>query len=903
MEANAVLAEIKEKTWRGIVKANAKTTATLDALPLEGGLTYWEREQNKAEAEALSGKPMDRIKTLLKKFRSNNANKAKNKEKKKALTTAKKAPDFVPAEKKSAEVLNTEGVLKLEELRKSITDDFKRDDWVSTITNSSTTAIYDPRILLCSISYPNFNTRVRGMTYNPTEESNEPGAGDTGYEDAGYDYKDEIRGAIDAYDRKIEGREKGVPESLVAGAARKSGEWQWRKTERTFAGGLIDSWAEGNFDVEGFTDIPQNRVSNLTDEDRRRVLTNPILDMSEGSVNRIYPLPPPLKDDPSTWGLDEKGLDMEGQFGYGLELVLREYTSDYTKKGEFSEASQSLAKRLSTPYSLGYGGTQPPNRYITKTFKIAFNTGSDKILPPEGETELSDKQLDELFRKWEKKRADFYALIPTKFNTKRDVNWLGLEDLKNEVEGDGLPTDAWFSVDKRYEEEVNADPDWTWTIGSKGGYLYGSDPTAGQKLGGAGLLHLSANQTQGIRQLPPILVHIENNSGCVFIKYKDTFDYLGQLKYTMALGVPQFERPPILTHINFMSDHTHLGHSVFQNEILMLRGHGRAQINGVQYGLSSGINMTIDHLNYRTRFGDYDYHEELIDLHRTYYHFSAMTQEDIVNKVIRDYWRHLKPLFIENNPDKETTANGTMNTHTRNSEHRPEKADVYQRIASIETDNEYIQGISNEIEPYQGEMTRERFEVIKEQEEIYKEWEAGWKEQDPTRMLWLRHLGHGFYTDNLLQNDDVANIYWKDDEMIEHTDAYIAIIGRGRPSHLGLDTQYERPEYSSGDYGPTKRREPTFEEAYGISNQQMVNKGYNRVISAEDTLWGKRHFLEKYDPFLAGQFGDTGQGFHKGSASMKERGISISETKPPNLNIIQEWAGMDLFPAIYAGTT
>ena len=90
-----------------------------------------------------------------------------------------------------------------------------------------------------------------------------------------------------------------------------------------------------------------------------------------------------------------------------------------------------------------------------------------------------------------------------------------------------------------------------------------------------------------------------------------------------------------------------------------------------------------------------------------------------------------------------------------------------------------------------------------------------------------------------------------------------------------------------------------------LSREQIQHKGYDRVISAEDTLWKKRNFRSNYDPFLAGQFGENldwgGSAYHKGSASMKARGVSISETKPPNLDIIREWVGMDLFPAIEAG--
>ena len=868
--------------WIDIQKPQKKTKAKLDDK-IVNGIPYWEWEQNEVNKFISQGDSTDTIKKKIKKKRDYYGKQDVQKEKAKARTKE----GFVPKPKP----VNVDIQAVIEAKRQSIVNDTTKSDPLFRGEGTFIQSSYDPRLLLCSISYPNFNKRIRGQTYVPEN-------------------RDEPR----------------TDESYESGIGRGDGYYLHSRGVRP------------------------NRVSKFTDEESLNPYMNPNIDMSGGGVNRIYPLPPPKRDDPNTWGYDEKDV-FDGNYGYGLVVMKREYTSDYskgfsqaTREGVMADANKSSAGNLL--YNTGLP-TISPNRYLTTKFKIAFNTGSDAIMPNLGTNKLTDEQFKELGRKYERRKDQFYALIPT-LKKIENVTWLGLDTLKTQVSSKTAPPngvlydDLWFSENKRYEEEKSADPDWVWTIGSKGGNLAGHDTSASQSVGGTGLLFLGENQTEGIRQLPPIMVHIDTTYGCVFIKYVDRMEYLGQLKYTMSYGKPVWNMDSVLTQSNFKLDDKHLDRDVFHNQILMLRGHRYVEINGHQYGVSSGINMRIDHLNYRTQLGDAKYHDELVDLHRKYYLRTGKTQEDIVNSILLKYCKSLKPIFISNNPTMDSTALGKSHTHTENSRHRPSLTDVRLQMEEMEWNPNDIQGYSNETESEEddfddvvefdtirkvtkrfiGDMSESSYGAYTDMEERFLEWEEEWKKKDPTRTLQLRELGQRFYTDNLERNDDVANLFYVPEDVGER-DSAVKILGRGRPSHLGLDFQYQYEPEGNLSIGEIQRRKPEgryFKKGHPrtkLSERTLDRMEYQQSPASTHT---GRYGFDRYEPkpteeggneYLFNQNFDhylnrdlkfydmVGRPVSKqdfATTSMKSMTPLITEPRAPNIKFIEEY--IDEFPDI-----
>ena len=693
------------------------------------------------------------------------------------------------------------------------------------------------------------------------------------------DYAESIEGAMKSFedreDAKREAKTKKEEEWRRRGGMRSSSEkqggWSWRPTHRTFYGGLsTDSYGAGQKgSPETEPSLPLNRFSTLTDEQSYNVLTNPLLDMSQGGVNRIYPLPPPTIDDPSTWGFDERGVDGNGEYGYGLELQLRQYKANPYE--DFSDANQHLKMLQLNPLKRPFHPIPDIQKYVTSKFKIAFNTGPRPI--GEGQTQLNPQQHRELLRRWETKRNAFYNLIPTK--TQKNARWLGIENLKmNVAQDDPTLGNLKISEDERYTEEIEADPDWVYTIGSEGGNLYGRDPSQYQSIG-AGLLRLGQNQTQGIRQLPPILIHIHTETGTAFIKHKGgKLDYLGKLKFTMSYGAPVFQGGSTLINSDFQTDATHLGHSIYKNDYLNLRGHRYIEINSIQYGVSSGINMRIDHMNYRTHLYDRDYHGKVIDHMRTGYLIHSKTAEMLVNDTIIRYCSSLTPLFQWNNPQADTSALGGSNTHTRAKKWKMEKDQLHRILAQIDTEDKdwtKLSGIELDLDHYwlsqkeygreqTGEITSAELKEEKEEDEKYVHMEREWEKKDPSRTYWLRHLGHHLYTDNLNKNDDVGNLFWLDEAGVE---GRLIVLGRGRPSHLGLVAQFSRPR---ADHTPDDLLKNLLDTPYAapllnrthydpwgeyITQRQTPNLDNVKVPDLDDAA-SMRQYTE-YDYFDAGR--------------------------------------------------
>ena len=361
---------------------------------------------------------------------------------------------------------------------------------------------------------------------------------------------------------------------------------------------------------------------------------NITLGRRQGGVQRIYPYGPPKRRDPSTWGHNSKTLNI----------------SEWDWKQEH------------TGYEKTYKGV---GELIHETHELSFNQEPNQIKLDPGTLELTTAQFRELKRRYETRRNWFYQLLPTRKSVDGAI-WLGLDELKSNVE-DGAPiSKITMNQDDRYAEEVEKDRAWVWTIGSQGGQLDSKFTHGGFHWGRAELyLDLPVNQTGGIRQLPPIGVLVHNPTGLVYLQHSDKLDYFGTLRHTTSslTGESKFENDnPILLKQNFAKDHIHLGENIFMNRVLNLRGHRVIDIMGVSYGVSSGINMRIDHLTYRTQFGDIQreriitgytngqpqfevlpsYHDKLKDFYRKHHIHNEVTIEEMVNQTIMKYVKYDK---------------------------------------------------------------------------------------------------------------------------------------------------------------------------------------------------------------------------------------------------------------------
>ena len=683
------------------------------------------------------------------------------------------------------------------------------------------------------------------------------------------------------------------------------------------------------------------RVREGTDDEQMDVMKNPILDLDQGNILRMYPLPPPLKDDPRTWGLDERGLTGDGQYGYKQDILIRKWKSDIST--EAGDLVKKVMEEKAQPWERkgDFQGTQK-GRFITSRFKIAFNTGPNPILPHAGKTELTDEQYEELMRDYEMKRDSYYALIPTK-KTSAGVNWLGLDDLSKEVSLEGTGKLGKFKLKEsaRYEEEIKEDPKWSWTIGSSGGVIEAEDKTGFLGQGGSGYLKLNENQTRGIRQLPPIAVHIDMDSGCVFTKSKKGLDYVGALKYTVGYGKTTFQINDVLTHSDFKYDHQNYNHDVFMNDILNLRGHRQVEIDGKSYGVSSGINMMIDHLNYRTHLHSKEYHSKLETHFRKHYIHYGRTIEEKINGMIRFYCHHFKPLFIGNSPTAETTSTSHFGARER-SKHKDEQESM-RRLkmvmdADIGPDLQELSGVEIDIDNYAGdEMTQEDYdEFIAFEKKIMSD---NGKWMDKSKTITFYHLGNQIYSnDKEAYNDAVVNMYyWQEDG---GSPTFVK-LGRARRSHLGLDLQELNPEYEESkkweDSFTMKKREPT---SRGVGKGNGTRRGeteqmkfkkiggrwgtkrggesmegeYNLVprwdgdklgftrqqliptegLSEREQRVEQREFSEKFDPFLHAYSGPAHATTDTYRGTKVEDFISqLLEPKAPNIEFIVE--NLDIF--------
>ena len=532
------IAGIQQNGWKHyqpITAKNQPMEAFLNTFTHEG-TPWWEWETNEAIRLAQAGKDKKAIVKSINQKRKNHYD-STHKDKVKQTAQAKKAQTYVAPVKHTkaqGEEIKRIAETRLGDLRTDLRirwndempDDLDSMNWA--------THDYDPRLLLCSISYPDFNRRV------------------------------------------------------------------------------FETGVGGGQDIMGVGEGNKNTgiMGEIEDSDENNI----VLGRRQGGVQRIYPYGPPKRDDPSTWGHNQKSLTIS-EWDWKEETMGREKTYK------------------------GVGGL------IHETHELSFNQEPNQIKLDPGTLELTNAQFTELKRRYETRRNWFYQLLPTRKSVEGAI-WLGLDELKSNVE-DGAPiSKITMEQDDRYAEEVEKDRRWVWTIGSQGGQLDAKFTHGGFHYGKAELyLDLPVNQTGGIRQLPPIGVLVHNPTGLVYLRHSDKLDYFGTLRHTTSsiTGESKFENDnPILLKQNFAKDHNHLGENIFMNRVLNLRGHREIDIMGVSYGVSSGINMRIDHLTYRTKFGDVGgrYHDKLKDFYRKHHIHHEVTIEEMVNQTIMDYVKY-----------------------------------------------------------------------------------------------------------------------------------------------------------------------------------------------------------------------------------------------------------------------
>lgn len=534
------IAGIQQNGWKHYQPITAKNQPMEEFLNTftHEGTPWWEWETNEAIRLAQAGKDKKAIVKSINQKRKNHYD-STHKDKVKQTAQAKKAQTYVaPVKHTKAQgeeiKLNAEETLR--DTRQTLKTKYNREMPDNLDSMDWTTHQYDPRLLLCSISYPDFNRRVF---------------------------------------------ETGV-------------------------GGGQDIMTLGN----------ESKYAGIMGEVEKSDENNITLGRRQGGVQRIYPYGPPKRRDPSTWGHNSKTLNI----------------SEWDWKQEH------------TGYEKTYKGV---GELIHETHELSFNQEPNQIKLDPGTLELTTAQFRELKRRYETRRNWFYQLLPTRKSVEGAI-WLGLDELKSNVE-DGAPiSKITMEQDDRYAEEVEKDRAWVWTIGSQGGQLDAKFTHGGFHWGRAELyLDLPVNQTGGIRQLPPIGVLVHNPTGLVYLQHSDKLDYFGTLRHTISslTGEAKFENDnPILLKQNFAKDHIHLGENIFMNRVLNLRGHREIDIMGVSYGVSSGINMRIDHLTYRTKFGDVGgrYHELLKDFYRKHHIHNEVTIEEMVNQTIMKYVKYDK---------------------------------------------------------------------------------------------------------------------------------------------------------------------------------------------------------------------------------------------------------------------
>ena len=525
--------EIREKGWKHFHEPKKDDGALLDTIQKEGK-SWWDWESDYAVGLAEGGDDTAKIKKKVnakRKYYKDDTVKVGAKVKAQKV----KADIYVAPVKQTKEMgvqIKLQGEQTLQTERTKWREELLI--WFYTHPMEFERKQFDPRLLLCSIYYPKFNTRIM-----ETAVSNIP---------------------------TYTGQTKGNTDSDVS----------------------ISGW-------DGYT-IPSAEHFNRG--------TYMFLGKNQGGVQRIYPYGPPKRDDPTTWGLDSRNL--------------------------------KVSHWESKPGMTGYMSDE--------NYELSFNQGPDQIKLDPGTLELTDTQFTQLTEKYKDRRDWFYQLLPTRKSID-GAEWLGLEDLENDVEAGQNISKITMPKDERYESEVYKDYNWVWSIGSKGGKVTGEKGLgtfSGQ--GGTGrkeswTLDLPVNQTGGIRQLPPKPVFVHKTTGMVYMIYGDRLDYLGSLKYTISsvTGAPTFENDSILLKKHFETDRTHLGEKIYINHILNLRPHRYIDIAGKSYGVSSGINMRIDHLTFRTQLGPKEYHEKAKKFYRKHYIHQEVTIEEKVNKLIEDY--------------------------------------------------------------------------------------------------------------------------------------------------------------------------------------------------------------------------------------------------------------------------
>ena len=648
-----------EGNWIDIQKPQKKTRERLEGKSVKG-VPYFDWEQGEAEKFRGQGKTIVEIKKLIKKKRDYYGKQEQKVGEAREKAKAKKLG--VKIEKKP-KVAKEDIVSSLKKRQDEILSNpdhpiFNSEDGLYRAEGfTPEMVVFDPRFLLASIKYTSMdiNNFLRLQVMNTPDSQTRAQAINSGEALPFEVWSEMVAGQRQAYEKD----EPTIPEKM-----KKVGGPEKFDLERppTFFGEVSDIEASGQTDID-YTpkDVPFQQsaigtdygealpVLRMNDMEYQSTLTNPIID--QRGVHQVYPLPPPVKDRPETWGLDSKSIN-QGKYAYNHYVsVARKWRAKDIGIGRFKGAEVGQVEY--------------------EDFPLAFNSGSKPIYNESGV--LTDEEHSRLMAKYETKKEEFYNLVPDKKRVE-GAQWLDIPQLSTEIEEGANLSKFKIGDNERYTQEREVDPDWVYTIGSQGGLLYvGRKGTYKRARGG--LLELGENQTGGIRQLPPIQVVLYKELGLVFVRGETRLDYFGKLKSRVAYGQVKYADSSVLLKKDFEKDYRHLEEDIFINDILNLVPHRFIEIEGDSYGVSSGINLQVDYTTYRAKLSSDAYHKKAKGFHRMLALVNNQVVEERVNDIIVKYAVDYEPLFMMNDPTEDTTAEGDDNVFDRANKNREDVLD------------------------------------------------------------------------------------------------------------------------------------------------------------------------------------------------------------------------------------